>query len=102
MNKKTWIFGILLALFITPAVPAAGDAAAGKAKSAKCATCHGASGIAPGSNPNLAGQKEAYLAKAMKDYRDGRRKDPMMSMMMKGLSDSDIADLAAYFAAQKP
>jgi len=100
-KKKTWIFSVLLAAAFAPAA-LAGDAAAGKAKSAKCATCHGATGIAPGSNPNLAGQKEAYLAKAMKDYRDGRRKDPMMGMMMTGLSDGDIADLAAYFAAQKP
>ncbi len=102
MNKTTWILVTLLAFSVAATAQAGGDAAAGEAKSAKCAACHGAKGIAPGNNPNLAGQKAAYLAKAMKDYRDGRRKDPMMGMMMKGLSDADIADLAAYYAAQKP
>lgn len=103
MNRKTiWIYSSLLAAVVIAPVALAGDAEAGKAKSGKCATCHGAAGIAPGSTPHLAGQKEAYLAKSMKDYRDGHRKDPMMNMMMKGMSDGDIADLAAYFARQKP
>ncbi len=78
----------------------AGDAAAGKAKSATCAGCHGAEGMS--SNPlwpNLAGQKEAYLAKQIKAFRDGTRTDPMMSPMAKPLTDDDIANLAAYFTS---
>ncbi len=81
---------------------AAGDAAAGKAKSAACAGCHGANGISMMPNaPNLAGQKEAYFIKTMKDYRDGKRQDPMMAPAAKGLSDADFANLAAYYAGMK-
>lgn len=78
----------------------AGDAAAGKAKSATCAGCHGPEGMS--SNPlwpNLAGQKEAYLAKQIKAFRDGTRTDPMMAPMAKPLTDDDIANLAAYFSS---
>lgn len=77
----------------------AGDAAAGKAKAASCAGCHGAAGVS--SNPvwpNLAGQQAAYLAKQMKAFRDGSRSDPMMGPMAKPLSDSDIDNLAAYYS----
>jgi len=80
----------------------AGDAAAGKAKSAACASCHGLNGKSSlPNNPNLAGQKEAYLIKAIKAYRDGQRKDPMMSSMVSGLSDKDIENLAAFYASVK-
>lgn len=78
----------------------AGDAAAGKAKSATCAGCHGAAGISNNPLwPNLAGQKEAYLVKQMKAFRDGTRADPMMAPMSKPLSDDDIANLAAYYSS---
>ena len=50
--------------------------------------------------PNLAGQQEMYLAKSIKAFRDGQRKDPMMSPMAAALSDEDIANLAAFYAAQ--
>jgi cytochrome c553 len=80
----------------------AGDAAAGKAKSANCTGCHGMNGKSNNPNyPNLAGQKENYLVKAIKDYRDGKRKDAMMGSMVTGLSDADIADLAAFYASVK-
>lgn len=81
---------------------AAGDAAAGKAKSAVCAGCHGANGISANPLwPNLAGQKDAYLVKQIKAFRDGTRSDPMMSPMAKPLSDADIDNLAAYFSSLK-
>jgi cytochrome c553 len=51
--------------------------------------------------PNLAGQKQAYLASALQMYRDGRRKNAMMSAMAKNLTDADIANLAAYYASLK-
>lgn len=80
----------------------AGDAAAGKAKSAVCAACHGAMGVsAIPMYPNLAGQKEAYLAKQLKDFKSGNRKDPVMAPMAMGLSDADIANLAAYYSSLK-
>jgi cytochrome c553 len=80
----------------------AGDVAAGKAKSVTCAACHGAEGIsAIPMYPNLAGQKEAYLVKQLKDFKSGARKDPVMSAMAMPLSDDDIANVAAYFASKK-
>jgi Cytochrome c553 len=80
----------------------AGDAAAGKVKAAQCAACHGAAGISPmGIYPNLAGQKEQYLVKQIKAFRDGERKDPSMKAMVSALSDADIANLAAYYARIK-
>ena len=53
-----------------------------------------------GNKANLAGQKEAYLAAQIKAFRDGTRQNPMMSPMAQGLSDADIANLAAYLSAQ--
>lgn len=76
----------------------AGDVEAGKAKAATCAGCHGAAGVSNNPLwPNLAGQQAGYLAKQMKDFRDGNRNDPMMSPMAKPLSDADIDNLAAYY-----
>ena len=81
---------------------AGGDAAAGKAKAASCAGCHGAQGIsAIPTYPNLAGQKEAYLVKQMKAFKDKSRKDPTMNAMAAPLSDKDMANIAAFYAAMK-
>jgi cytochrome c553 len=80
----------------------AADAAAGKTKSATCTACHGAEGVSMNPMwPNLAGQKDMYLSKQMKDFRDGKRNDPVMSAMAKPLSDDDIANLAAYYSSLK-
>ena len=96
----------LLLLVVMSSLPfvsyAAGDAAAGKAKSGLCAACHGAEGVSSNDIwPNLAGQKEGYLKKQIKAFRDGDRKDPMMSPMASPLSDDDIENLAAYFSSLK-
>ena len=78
----------------------AGDANAGRQKALQCQTCHGLDGIAKlPEAPNLAGQSEAYLIKALKDFRGGIRKNEMMSLVTASLKDADIADLAAYYAA---
>ncbi|WP_114324945.1 c-type cytochrome [Candidatus Colwellia aromaticivorans] len=80
----------------------AGDAAAGKGKSMMCAACHGMAGIsAVPTYPNLAGQKEAYLVKQLKDFKSGKRNDPTMKGMVASLQDADMADLAAYYASLK-
>lgn len=83
----------------------AGDAAAGQAKSAMCAACHGADGVsAVPMYPNLKGQKEQYLVSAMKAYKAGQRQGGMaatMQGMAMGLSDADIDNLAAYYSSLK-
>lgn len=74
------------------------DIQTGKALAVRCAVCHGANGIATAPDaPNLAGQNEMYLAKALRDFRSGARENEIMSLMAKGLSDADIENLAAYY-----
>lgn len=91
----------LLALGLGSTTALAGDAEAGKAKSATCAACHGPTGVSVNPLwPNLAGQKEAYLVKQIKAFRDGERNDPTMAPMVAPLTDADIDDLAAFFASQ--
>ena len=87
-------------LSVNAAAVFAGDAAAGKSKSATCAACHGPNGISPNDMwPNLAGQKAGYLVAQMKAFRDGQRANPMMAPMAAPLSDDDIANLAAYYSS---
>ena len=82
---------------------AAGDAASGQQKSQACVASHGADGNAPTMPdfPRLAGQHHDYLLKALRDYKSGARKNPIMSGQVSGLSTQDMADLAAYFSSQK-
>ncbi len=99
MKKNKFILFIMM-ITLSSFTYAAGDAAAGKAKATACAACHGAEGIsAMDIWPNLAGQKAGYLVKQLKAFKDGTRKDPMMSPMAAPLSDEDIDNLAAYFSS---
>ena len=99
MTKTIGWISILLALGYSQ-LSLAGDVAAGQARAALCAACHGANGISANDLwPNLAGQKEAYLIKQMKAFRDGVRSDPMMSPMAQPLTDTDIENLSAYFSS---
>ena len=97
-NIRTALLAVMFSMIM--AAPAmAADADAGKAKAAMCGACHGQAGESPNPMwPNLAGQKEMDLAKQMKDFRDGNRKDPVMAPMAAALSDDDIANLAAYYS----
>lgn len=102
MKKTTYLASIILFLFTAQSVFAA-DIAAGKAKAAMCAACHGAKGIsAVEMFPNLAGQKATYTAAQLKAFKNGTRANASMSPMAKPLSDADIANLAAYYASLKP
>ena len=85
------------------AVPAhAQDAQAGAKKSLPCQTCHGKDGLCTLPDaPHLAGQPAVYLERALKAYRSGERKNEMMNAMAKPLTDEDIRDLAAHYAAIK-
>jgi len=78
------------------------DNVAGKILAGKiCAACHGETGITSNSAwPRLAGQKPGYLVNVLKSFRGGLRKDPMMGGVVRGLSDADIENLAAFYAAQ--
>ena len=90
---------LLLAL-AAPAPATAGDAEAGRTKAQACAVCHGALGISTTPDaPHLAGQPAHYIATQLRAYRSGGRKHEVMAVMAKPLSDDDIANLAAWFAA---
>ncbi|HUO64895.1 MAG TPA: cytochrome c4 [Terriglobales bacterium] len=95
---------IVIAALVTIVTPArAADLEAGRRKAEPCAACHGADGNAtiPGT-PSLAGQPVYFTHWQLIKFRDGRRKDPQMSPLAKNLTDTDMADLAAYYAAQRP
>lgn len=84
---------------------AAGDVAAGQAKAAVCAACHGADGIAtiPG-YPNLKGQNEQYIVSSLNAYKNKERYGGLAAVMQAqaaALSDADVANLAAYYASLK-
>ena len=102
--KKT--FGLaIIALMASAPTFAAGDAAAGQAKSAICASCHGANGIAviPG-YPNLKGQNAQYIESSLKAYKNKQRNGGnavVMQPMAAMLNDTDMANLAAYYSAMK-
>lgn len=78
------------------------DITQGKKRAAVCFACHGENGISKiTGTPHLAGQNREYLEKALHAYREGQlRQDPTMTAMAKPLSDSDIANIAAYFSLQ--
>jgi cytochrome c553 len=91
----------------TPApapAPPAGDAAKGREKTQMCEGCHGIEGWRTAYPevyrvPRLGGQHEAYLVSALKEYKNGERSHPSMRAIAGSLSDADIANLAAYYAA---
>jgi len=81
-------------------VAQAADAAA--EKSMLCAGCHGADGISVSPEiPNLAGQKETYLANTLRAFRAGERTNPIMMSIAGDLSDAEIDALAAHFSSMK-
>jgi cytochrome c553 len=92
-----------LALLI-PAWSQAQDIQAGAKKAEVCFSCHGPNGTVPiqPQYPILAGQTARYTYLQLRDFKEGRRKDPNMDAVVEPLSRQDMQDLASYFAAQKP
>ena len=102
MNKTALtILASACLVFSAGTAMAGGDAAAGLAKSEKCADCHGADGKGDDSSPAIVGLKTADFEKMMQEYAAGTKKNPMMNKISKKLSAQDIADLAAYYATLK-
>lgn len=114
---KTLIIGTLLNLILVNTIMAqpssqvawtpeqlnfvrSGDSVKGKELSATCAGCHGEKGVSAMPNyPSLAGQLPTYTFKQLQDYKSGSRANEMMAPIASGLSDQDMADLAAWFAS---
>jgi len=102
---KSKVLLSLLALFaVAGTSQAAGDADAGQAKAQVCFSCHGVNGNSVNPIwPKLAGQHAGYIAKQLADFKAGdQRSDPLMMGQVMSLSPQDMADLAAFFAKQKP
>lgn len=77
-----------------------GNAAAGEARAVTCLGCHGDPVRATSPNiPRIAGQSQVYLAKQLRDYRDGKRSDPSMSPIAATLDEAQIDDIAAWFSS---
>ena len=91
---------LAIALSVSAAPVLARDAQAGRAKSQACMVCHGPAGISTAPDaPNLAGQPALYVAAQLKAYRAGDRRHEVMAVIAKMLSDDDIENLAAWYAA---
>jgi cytochrome c553 len=96
------LFAVLTAMNLP--LRAEGDPAAGKGKTAMCAGCHGIAGfrtVFPETYhvPKLGGQNSGYIVNALKAYKSGDRKHPSMTAIAASLTEQDMADLAAYYAA---
>ena len=83
-----------------------GDAKAAHGKAQMCEGCHGIPGYRTAypqvyAVPKLGGQQAAYLIRALQAYKSGERSHPSMRGIAAGLSDQDMADLAAYYGAAK-
>lgn len=101
MKHTLLIVGVVASLGVAGTAQAGGDAQAGKAKAATCAGCHGANGEGVKPNPALAGKPEGDFIQAIKDFKSGKRANPIMKTFASQLSDQDAANLAAYYASLK-
>ncbi len=102
ISKTALALGV--ALLAASQLAVAADVAAGKEKATQvCAACHGVDGnkaVDP-SYPKLAGQHEAFLLRALMDYKNGSRKNAIMGAQAAQLSKADMQNLAAYFASMQ-
>ncbi len=101
MNYVLLPVAVVALVGVVGAAQAAGDVQVGKAKSATCVPCHGPNGQGVPPNPALAGKSEDQLLQSMKDYKSGKRANPVMKALTASLSDQDMANLAAYYASLK-
>ena len=98
MRRSKGLLGLCAALMLA-AAPAIAAGSGAPAKATQCFACHGADGLSKAPDaPNLAGQNEQYLVKALQDFRSGARAHEVMSMMAKGLSDKQFQPVSEYFS----
>ncbi|CAN7163142.1 c-type cytochrome [Mesorhizobium caraganae] len=99
---KKLVLGLAALVVTSSFAQAAGDSTAGRKVMERCQSCHGKDGLGRMNYvPNLAGQKYDYLVHALMVYKAGERKSQMMSLVVKSLSEEDIANVAAYYSAIK-
>ncbi len=101
--KKTLVVSLIALAGLINTPLQAGDAAAGAtAYNAKgCVGCHGMSGKQPIADyPAIGGKAADYISAELNKFRSGERNNPIMMPMAMGLTDADVANLAAYLATQ--
>ena len=100
--KRLWILAATISGAIaSTAVMAAGNAEAGATKAVVCQACHGANGNSVNPEwPSLAGLGADYIAEQLKNFKAGKRANPVMMPNAMALSADDMADLGAYFGSQ--
>lgn len=103
---RVFAFGVLFAAAMAhaeaPGSSLHGDAKAGEGKVAACGACHGADGnSAVATYPKLAGQNESYIVRQLGQFKAGKRVNPIMMPFAGTLSEQDMHDIGAYFAAQQ-
>ena len=97
--KRLWLLAVTIsgAIISTSALPA-GNIEAGATKATTCTACHGANGNSTNTDwPSLAGLGADYIAEQLKNFKEGKRANPIMMPMASALSPDDMADIAAYF-----
>jgi len=101
MQLKRLLGCVLAAMAVATTVQGIeGDAEQGKAAAQGCAGCHGPQGEGMGPNPNIADMSAEAFVQALKEYKDGTRQNAMKQAITANLTEQDMADLAAYYAAQ--
>ena len=102
---RHWIWVTLAPgiVFLTSPAFAEGDPAAGQARAVVCAACHGIDGNSINPEwPSLAGQGASYMVTQLKRFQSGERENVLMSPQASTLSEQEILDVSAYYAAQTP
>ena len=103
--RQRWLTLIAFGCGLVPyhAFGQQGSVEAGQAKSVTCTACHGADGnsVAP-EWPSLAGQHASYIVRQLEAFKSGERQDVTMTVFAMMLSEQDVLDVAAYFAARTP
>ena len=90
-------------LLVCAGAQAGGDPVVGEQKAQVCAACHGATGVSAYEQtqaPIIAGQYADYMVRTLKDYKSGKRENPIMAGMVANLSEQDMEDIAAHYARQ--
>ena len=99
--RKHLLLALATLALSAPALAASGNAEAGRTKAEPCKACHGESGTSSAPDfPKIGGQHADYIAVALRHYKLGKRKNPIMSGQVANLSDKDMLDLAAWYSAQ--
>ena len=99
--KKHLLLALATLALSAPALAASGNAEAGKAKAEPCKACHGDTGASASPEfPRIGGQHADYLVVALRHYKLGKRKNPIMAGQVANLSEADMRDLAAWYASQ--